>query len=652
MDDQLLARVVSALGGTCRPSQEKMVAAVARTVAAREVLLVQAGTGTGKSIGYLVPLVAAQPGSRPAVVSTATLALQRQLLQHDLPAVVAASGGRVSYALLKGRGNYLCSARLAGGDMEESQELNLGIDLGRLERQAVSVREWADRTKTGDRDDYPGDIDGRVWRSLSATGRECVGPSHCAFAGECFSERARGAAANADIVVTNHAVLALDAMERSQLVPEHATLVIDEAHELVARMTSAATVELTPGLARRSALLARGLLPAQQVDPFGKAIDALESALLELEPTRFTELPESVVDPVAALRDAAHLARSDLAGLADGDNARRHRAVAAVDEVHAVAGRLLSLSDSDIAWVGGASPGLSVAPLSVSSLIADSLLSSKAAILTSATLTLGGDFDAIAADLGLGASGSLEWTGIDVGTSFDYKRQGMLYVGADLPRPGRDGPPDEAIERISELIEAADGRTLVLLSSWRAVDRVGAAVGESAPSGVTVMVQRRGEPVGRQVEEFRTEERSVLIGTMSLFQGVDVPGSSCLCVIMDRIPFARPDDPIMQARSACVDSLGGSGFMSISVPRAALLLAQGAGRLIRRDDDFGVFAILDPRIAQARYSGFLLRSLPPFWRTTDKGVAFAALARLAAGANSALVPSVSGIASAGAACVE
>lgn len=629
-----LAEIVAGMGGTRRPSQEQMVREVAGAIEDGGVLLVQAGTGTGKSLGYLVPAAAAAAAGRTVLIATATLALQRQLVSSDLPTVArtAPDGSEVTFEVLKGRGNYLCRARLAGaeGAADTQEELGLGVAGGRLERQAARVRSWAEQTDSGDRDDYPDDVDERVWRSLSATGRECVGAAKCGFADECFSELARIRAAGADIVVTNHALLALDAIGGTGVVPEHDVLVVDEAHELTARTTAAATGELSVRDAERAVAQARRLLPEDALERLAGAVDDLGDALAALDPAQ-QSVPPALVEPLAALRDACHVAVSAVQRDESTDAATRHRALAALEEVHDVAGRVLRASDDQVTWVTFVPvPALHVAPLSVGDVVGDYLRDRGAAVLTSATLTIGGDFDATAHELGLRAG---DWRSTDVGSPFSYAEQAILYVAADLPRPGRDGMDAAVLARIRELVDAARGRTMVLLSSWRSVEAVAAAFAQDPPAGgVAVHVQRRGEPVARLVAAFTEDESSVLVGTMSLFQGVDVPGSACVCVIIDRIPFPRPDDPVLSARVNRVAEGGGNGFMAVSVPRAALLLAQGTGRLIRSTADRGVVAVLDPRLATARYGSYLRRSMPPFWTTTDTGVALAALRRLTADA--------------------
>lgn len=626
---EALDTVVASMGGTRRPSQHDMVQRVDRAIDDGQVLLLQAGTGTGKSVGYLVPVIAGvrQRGGR-AVISTATLALQRQLVSRDIPTVQAGMPDQaaVSFAVLKGRGNYVCRARLAGSDRGPDEELDLGVQGGRLERQAAALREWASHSDTGDRDDYDDDVDDRVWRSMSATGRECVGAARCDFGDECFAESARASAMGADVVITNHALLALDALDDNPVVPEHDVLVVDEAHEFAARATSAAAAELSVRMAERAVSISRPLLSDESLERMSEAVDALTAVFAELTEQQ-RPMPTDCLGPLALVRDSFHLAISAVTSDDSSDSAERHRALAALEEVHDVAGRLITGADSDVTWFSPfPGPSLHVAPLSVAAALGEYLATPRASILTSATLTLGGDFDTLAGDLGLARA---PWEGVDVGSPFDYPRQGILYVAADLPRPGRDGTDAAVIQRIRDLVRAAGGRTMVLLSSWRAVDAVAANLIEKRVlPEVEVHVQRRGEPVARLVERFAADESSVLVGTMSLFQGVDVPGPSCTQVIIDRIPFPRPDDPVLAARADKVEQAGGSGFMAVSVPRAALLLAQGAGRLIRSQDDKGVVAVLDPRLTTARYGTFLRRSLPPMWLTTDLDVVQGALGRL------------------------
>jgi ATP-dependent DNA helicase DinG len=292
-----------------------------------------------------------------------------------------------------------------------------------------------------------------------------------------------------------------------------------------------------------------------------------------------------------------------------------------------------------------------VAPLQVWGPLRDKLLSEKTVVLTSATLMLGGDFTSVATSLGLKPServdhsldvsvepsrevdpvettDTLPWRGIDVGSPFDYPRQAILYVARQLPPPGRDGLGQKTLDEIVDLVDAADGRTLGLFSSRRAAESAAEAARERLPH-LTILAQ--GEAQLPELARLFTEDpHACLFGTLSLWQGIDVPGDTCQLVLIDRIPFPRPDDPLMSARQRAADQSGGNGFMQVAATHAALLLAQGAGRLIRTTSDRGVVAILDPRLVTARYGGFLRASLPPMWSTTEREVVLQALRRLAA----------------------
>jgi len=295
-----------------------------------------------------------------------------------------------------------------------------------------------------------------------------------------------------------------------------------------------------------------------------------------------------------------------------------------------------------VLWFEPTYKTLQLAPLTVATLLRDNLLKKTPVIATSATLTFGKSFDSIAKSIGFKVGdeseveikdneidpGNLQM--LDVGSPFDFANQGMLYLPKHLPEPTRDGTSAMVLEELGELIDAAGGRTLALFSSWRGVEAADAHLRNVLKERpISIITQKRGDAVAPLVERFAKDETSVLLGTMSLWQGVDVPGNSCILVVIDRLPFPRPDEPVLAARSALADNAGGSGFMQVSVPRAALLLAQGAGRLIRSIDDRGVVAIMDSRIVTKRYGNILLNSMPPLWRTNDKQVVRDSLSRLA-----------------------
>lgn len=637
-----------------------MAQAVAAALDNSEHLLVEAGTGTGKSVGYIVPSLL--HGKR-VIVATATIALQRQLVHRDLPRIATALqpllGRTPTFAVLKGRHNFLCLERLNRAlPTDEPEPALFDSPTSVLGKQAAFLREWADETDTGDRDDIEDPIDARVWRSVSVSGRECVGALKCPFGEECFAEQAKAKAFASDIVVTNHAMLAIDALDGVPLLPDHAAVIVDEGHELVDRATTAVTQEISSGMVERAATMTRRLVGAEAADRLDEAAEDLGRQLIHIvgnDPVRLPVMPDALIVALAGVRDAAHRVLallSDLAATEDPTEvAVRTRAKAVATEVHDGAGRFISASaNSDVVWVSGAhAPTLYLAPLSVSGLLRSTLLERTPVVVTSATLQVGGGFSAMARQLGLVGGGrpadaeptpfepseeqgadAARWTALNVGSPFDFSKQAILYVAAHLPRPAAGGPAPEALAELIELIRAAGGRTLALFSSWRGVE-----VAEDALRGAgldtddtPLLVQRKGEPPAPLVVRFQAEPRSTLIGTMSLWQGVDVPGDTCTLVVIDKIPFPRPDDPLIAARSEAVDKSGGSGFANVSVPRASLLLAQGAGRLIRSSSDRGVVAVLDPRLVTAGYAGLLRAGLPPFWMTTDGAAVRQALARL------------------------
>ncbi|MGE2728647.1 ATP-dependent DNA helicase [Mycolicibacterium vaccae] len=650
----LLSAAVSALGGAERQGQIAMAEAVARAFETGEHLAVQAGTGTGKSLAYLVPAIAhALTTEQPVVVSTATIALQRQLVDRDLPrladALTPTLPRRPSFALLKGRGNYLCLNKIHNGtaglqepDDRPQEELFSPMAASALGRDVARLTEWSSDTETGDRDDLTPGVPDRSWGQVSVSARECIGVSRCPFGTDCFAERARERAAHADVVVTNHALLAIDAIGGANVLPEHDLLVVDEAHDLVDRVTSAATAELSAtalGVAQRRA---SRLIDPELTERLDAAAATFAAALFEARAGRIDILDEEMASYLTLLRDAAQAARTviDTSPNDPKTAAARSEASTALSDIADTAARILdsfvpAIPDrTDVVWVehsddarAGARAVMRVAPLSVAGLLRSRLFGRATAVLTSATLTLGGNFDAMAAGWGLaGGEPAARWRGLDVGSPFDHPRAGILYVAAHLPPPGRDGTGSaEQLDEIAALITAAGGRTLGLFSSMRAAR----ATAEVMRERLDIPVLCQGEDTtGALVSRFAEDEQTSLFGTLSLWQGVDVPGPSLSLVLIDRIPFPRPDDPLLTARQRAIAARGGNGFMAVAASHAALLLAQGAGRLLRRIDDRGVVAVLDSRMATARYSGFLRSSLPPFWTTTDGEAVRAALQRL------------------------
>jgi len=562
----------------------------------------------------------------------------------------------------------------------------------------------------------------QAWRQVSVSARECVGAQRCPYGGQCFAELARDEAGRADIVVTNHALLAIDALEDYDIFPEHDVVIIDEAHDLVDRVTSVASDELSAAAVETAARRSGRMIDETAVSRLRDAGQGFERAVAEIPAGRMDVLDEVLATALEAVRDAAAGCAAEFRTTARNDEeepgrlAARRAALAAIGEAGDAAGRMVAafgpaIADrTDVVWMdrpaseeSARPPTLRVAPLRVGGLLASKLFGRRTVVLTSATLALGGSFEPLARQWGLpGLTGAadavapadepgqqedpaetaetaeaaeaaasagpagrcaqaepagpgeragpgepaepgeraepagshpLAWSGIDVGSPFDHPRSGILYVARHLPPPGRDGLAASYLDEIRELIEAAGGRTLGLFSSMRAARQAADELRERI--GYPLLCQG-DDQTSQLVSQFAADEPTCLFGTLSLWQGVDVPGPSLRLVVIDRIPFPRPDDPLASARQRAVAARGGNGFMSVAATQAALLLAQGSGRLLRTMSDRGVVAVLDPRLFTARYSGFLRASLPPFWTTTDPQVVRGALRRLAAEPASAL----------------
>ena len=615
-----------------------MAHAVQEAIAKDEHLLVQAGTGTGKSLAYLIPAVMhAIDSGKPAVVATATLALQAQIVDRDMPrlaeAIAPLIGRRPTYGLVKGRRNYLCAHKLEGGFPDDDADSLMSVgqvdqQASRLGAEVVRLREWAEVTESGDRDELVPGVSERAWRQVSVSAHECLG-GKCPMVTECFVERSREAAKDVDVIVTNHSFMAIDSFEGRQMLPEHDLLVIDEAHELVDRVTSTVTDEITASMVSAAARRAGRL--AESTEAVEDAAVFLQGVLDELPEGRLVGIPDALELALARVRDTTRQVQSELKP-APGEEADGTRQVAraAIDEMHENSARVLERRDLDVVWVSRdprRGSVLRVAPMSVAMLLRDKVFGDRTVVMTSATLELGGTFDAVAGTLGLRGEGAPDWQGLDVGSPFDYPKQAIAYVAKHLPPPGRDGLSEHTLDEIEALVRAAGGRALGLFSSMRAAREATDAMRERFEGDIGFLCQGEDQ-ITTLVRQFARDPQTCLFGTLTLWQGVDVPGSACQLVIIDRIPFPRPDDPLSSARSQAIARMGGNGFMAVSATHAALRLAQGAGRLIRKGDDRGVVAFLDSRMMTARYSGFLQRSLPPFWPTTDKEMVLAALRRL------------------------
>ncbi|KRQ31457.1 ATP-dependent helicase [Mycobacteroides sp. H072] len=637
----LLATAVTALGGTERAGQLTMATAVEHSLHSGEHLVVQAGTGTGKSLAYLVPALAhAIEESSPVVVSTATIALQRQLVDRDLPRLAEALAPSLArkprFAILKGRGNYLCLNKLHNGaasDQEAPDTLFEPFAASALGRDVQRLNDWAETTKTGDRDELKPGVPDRSWSQVSVSARECLGATRCPFGTECFAELARLDAGQSDVVVTNHALLAIDAIADINILPEHDAVIVDEAHDLVDRVTSVATQELSAvGLTVTIRRIGR-LVSPETASRFEASSATFSSLIHDSRPGTIDRADEETVTYLTALRDATAAARTEI--------------VAALDDIVDAASLTLACwaepditARPNVVWLdhednrGTVRPVLRIAPLSVAGLLRTRLFGQRTVVLTSATLVLGGKFDTMAASWGLPArvpstdtntEAKAVWHGIDVGSPFQHEKSAILYLARHLPAPGRDGVGAATLDEIETLVRAAGGRTLGLFSSMRAAKE---ASEEMRTRLDTPVLCQGDDATSILVEQFSADPQTSLFGTLSLWQGVDVPGPSLSLVLIDRIPFPRPDDPLRAARQRAISARGGNGFMAVAGTQAALLLAQGTGRLLRGAQDRGVVAVLDSRMATAGYGGFLRASLPPFWSTHDLSVVTAALQRL------------------------
>ena len=620
---EALERVIGELpgGGEARAGQRQMAEAVRLGIAERKHVAVQAGTGTGKTLAYLVPAILSE---RPTIVATATKALQDQLAGKDLPFLQQHLRHRFEWALLKGRSNYLCMQRL-------DELLEAGRDEGQMALDGVAERapaeellhlsDWAATTESGDRAELDVEPSERAWAALSVSAQECPGAARCPSGAVCFAEAARQRAQEADVVVVNLHLYGLDLAMDGVLLPDHELAIIDEAHQLEDIVSATSGIDVTGGrfidLARRT----RGVIADDQLSA---AVDDAGRLLTEaLRPHRDQRLRGGLPNDLAGVVIVARGRVEQVLAAArkvplDAPETTRTKALRLVQSTSALIADLSGLeqvSDDHVVWVEGtdANPVLRMAPLDVSGLLQERLWDKRTAVLTSATLPT-----QLPARLGVAHA---QITELDVGSPFDYEAHALLYCAAHLPDPRNPGYVEALTEELGDLIEAAGGRTLALFTSFRVLDEAAAALqlrfGEDLP-----ILTQRDLPKAKLLERFSGEEATSLFATMGFWQGVDVPGRSLSLVTIDRIPFPRPDEPLLEARR---ERAGSAAFGLIDLPRAATLLAQGAGRLIRTTTDRGVVAVLDPRLAKAGYRWDLVNALPPMARTKDRDEAIRAL---------------------------
>lgn len=620
---EALTRVTEALpAGEDRPGQREMAVAVGRAIADRRPLIVQAGTGTGKSLAYLVPAVVS--GAK-VVVATATKALQDQLAGKDLPFLEEHGGRPFTFAVLKGRSNYVCLQRIHEATTSDVQLALDGTVTRSVDEQVRRLATWAETSATGDRAELDEEPSPQAWAAVSVGPRECPGATRCPRGQECFAERARAAADGADVVVVNTHLYSLSLEAEGAFLPDHDVVVIDEGHQFEDVVSATFGLELTGGRLVNLARIAGAIVedPKTTAD-LEKAGTRVSEALAEHVERRLRgPLDPDLADALALARGRADALMATLRRLPDdgpGDvGARKQRALKGagtlIDDIDWITGA----PANHVLWVEGtpASAVLKGAPIDVAEVLKDSLWPGRTVVLTSATIPAG-----LGERLGLDAGA---FTELDVGSPFDYEANALLYCAAHLPDPRSGAYEDQMHVDLEALIQAAGGRTLALFTSYRAMNAAAEALRHRLPGALLTQTEL---PKPVLMNRFAAEESTSLFATMGFWQGIDVPGRSLALVTIDRLPFPRPDEPLLQARR---ERARADAFRLVDLPRAATLLAQGAGRLIRTGTDQGVVAVLDPRLAtNARYRWDIVRALPPMRRTRDRAEAEAFLAAIAA----------------------
>jgi len=596
-------------GYEAREEQADLADAVSRALTERRHLLAEAGTGTGKSLAYLVP--ALDSGQR-VVVATATKALQEQLLTKDVPLAAAALGRDVNVVVLKGRQNYLCRNRLQGfallgGSLFARPEDGRAFD---------SIRPWIDSTETGDRAELELEPSQTLWSELAVGSDRCLGRT-CAHVGTCFSEKARERASHADLVIANHALYFADLGLRERrdgagVLPEHDAVVFDEAHRLEETAATWLGGRVSgAGLHRLARDVDRVCREANLPTPV-RALDRVERAGADLfdavcPTTGRLRVRRPPVPVFRALGERLGELAAALSGHTDELDALEARTLNAVADLESC------LDPGELERVVWAEPdAVAWAPIDVSRPLRERLWDGgPTAVLVSATLGTGEDFGFVRDRLGL--RGAAE---IRVGSPFRFEDQALLYLPEGLPDPREDGALAIVAEEVAGLCTLSSGRALVLTSSYRAL----AAIADRLRGRLPYEVLVQGEaPRERLLERFGREVDSVLVATATFWQGVDVPGEALSLLVIDKLPFPAPGDPLVEARCERIGAEGGDWFDEYSLPAAVLQLRQGFGRLIRSHRDHGVVAILDPRIRSRPYGRVFLDSLPPARVVSDRG---------------------------------
>jgi ATP-dependent DNA helicase DinG len=616
-----LDRVTAALpAAEDRPGQRQMAEAVTNAIAKRRHLVVQAGTGTGKTLGYLVPALLA--GTR-VVVATATKALQDQLAGKDLPFLEQHLGRPFEWAVLKGRSNYVCLQRLRELSQAGDGQLELEELANTTKLEVKRLAEWAGRTRTGDLAELDWTPTDAAQRAVTVSGDECPGAARCPMGQPCFAEGARARAQAADVTVVNLHLYGLDVAAGGAILPEHDVVVVDEAHQLEDIMSDTVGVQVGPGRFITLAGAVRRIIDDPgTVGAIAESAQVLRDALGPYLGQRLpARLPEPLADALILARGRIETVQSALRAIdTDVDEAkqRKIRAQQLATRLQEHIDTCIGDHEGYVAFVSGGPehPRLEIAPLDVGPVLNTGVWEKRTAVLASATIP-----SSLSTRVGMPPSSVDE---LDVGSPFDYEHHSLLYCALHLPDPRSPQRDAAAHAEIAALITAAGGRALVLFTSYKAMDAAAAAVRLKVTQPI---ITQRDMPKNALVKAFSDDEHTCLFATAGFFQGVDIPGRTLSLVIIDKIPFPRPDDPLLSARR---ELLGASAFAEIDVPRAAMLLAQATGRLIRTANDRGVVAVLDPRLGKASYRWDIVKALPPMKRTRERADAEAFLRQITA----------------------
>lgn len=604
-----LAAVTSALpAAENRPGQLEMAIAVDRALASGRHLVVAAGTGTGKTMGYLVPSVLA--GKR-VVVATATKALQDQLASKDLPFLEEHLGAPFDWAILKGRSNYICLQRVREVQATDNGQLEIEDLAPTVKLEVKRLSEWAGTTRSGDVAELDWMPSDKAWQSVSVGSDECPGATRCPMGPSCFAEGARMNAAQADVIVVNTHLYGLHIASGGVLLPEHDVVIIDEAHSLEDIMSD--TVGVSLGSGRFISLTATLKRIIEDPVLLGSIVDAGVALRESLAPFVGQRLPlpfpETIADALIVGRTRIDTAQAALRAIdtnVEDAKQRKLRGQTQATRLMEQIDTAISMNTGYVAYVSGAAdqPRLEIAPLDVGPTLRTGVWDKHTAVLTSATIPA-----SLTERVGLPAELA---DVVDVGSPFDYEHNAMLYCAVHLPEPRSPKFTAAMHDELVALITAAGGRTLALFTSWKAMEAAAEMARTRLP--FPVMTQR-DLPKTALVKAFIDDERSCLFATAGFFQGVDIPGRTLSLVTIDRLPFPRPDDPLLSARR---DLLGAKAFAQIDIPRAATLLAQATGRLIRTATDRGVVAVFDSRLGTANYRWDIVKALPPMKRTRHR----------------------------------